>query len=70
MTENNKRVNAIAEVFKEFITDGIDLEIMRKSLTRLYVSHTRMLIEYPDKISNYEDNGLYALSEIIEILNG
>ena len=70
MNQNDKNINAVADALKEFISDGIGLEAMRKSLTRLYVTHTRMLINDPNKISNYEDNGLYALSEIIEILNG
>jgi hypothetical protein len=61
---NAKRIQA----FKELITIAADAEILHKTLNKVYINYTRLLLQAPDKVNSNTDNELYYLSELIEIL--
>jgi hypothetical protein len=64
----------IISLFAKFIEDA-EANRIRKGLTKLYADHTQMLVinvgDPKRDFVNYDThNGLYFLSEIIEILDG
>jgi len=63
-------VAGMVKHFEQFIIEGIDPVLARKALTQIYVNYTRSLIVNPDTISNYDNDQLYVLAELIEILDG
>ncbi|WP_295795163.1 hypothetical protein [Mucilaginibacter sp.] len=58
------------ELFKILITKTSDADTVRKTMTRIYLNYTKMLIADINWIGAQNDTELYHLGELIEILDG
>ncbi len=56
----------ILQGFEDLIKYG-DAPYLRKALTNVYITYTRLLLKSPDLVNVDNDNELYYLSALIEV---